>query len=396
MSLPAAKAPLIFLVAGEPSGDLLGARLMAALKAEAGGRIAFAGVGGPLMEAEGLKSLFPIGELAMMGLVEVVRHIPAVMRRIDETVAAVKSQRPALFLSIDSPGFSLRVAKKLKGEGIPLVHYVAPQVWAWKPGRAKKVAHYLDHLLCLLPFEPPYFTRYGLPASFVGHSAVEAAGKPVDVEAFRQRHAIPAKAPLLCALPGSRRAEVERLAPVMGETLRRLNLQIPDLHVVVPTVPNVASLVQSKVADWPVPTKVVEGQIEKYEAFAACRLAIAASGTVALELAVAGLPALVLYKVNVVSALIGGWMIKSKWVSLASLVLGRLVHPEFLQFRCRAGLVAPAALKLWHDGPERQKLIDDGKAAAIALGQGGEAPSLRAARIVLSLIGTGERPGKLA
>jgi lipid-A-disaccharide synthase len=389
-------APLVFLIAGEPSGDLLGARLMASLKAESGGRVRFAGLGGPLMQAEGLSSLFDTAELAVMGIVEVLGEIPRILRRIRQTVAAAIAARPDVFVSIDSPSFSLEVAKKLKGRGFPLVHYVAPSVWAWKAWRAKHIAGYLDHLMTLLPFEPAFFERHGLAATFVGHSAVEAAAQPTDAAGLRARLGLAPDQPLLAVLPGSRRSEVKRLAPVFGQALALLRRDHPGLAAVVPTVPNVAAQVRAAVAGWPVPTSVVEGQQAKYDAFAASRAAIAASGTVGLELAVAGLPAVMAYRVSGLSAAIARRALKIRWVSIASLVLDRLVQPECIQENCTPAAIVRAVAPLLLDTPERRRVVEEGHAAARLLGQDGEPPSRRAARVVLSLLGAAPSPGTAA
>lgn len=383
------QAPLIYLIAGEPSGDLLGARLMAALKRETRGRVRFAGLGGPLMQAEGLDSLFDTAELAVMGIVEVVAVIPRVLRRIRQTTAAAVAARPDVFVSIDSPSFSLQVSQRLKGRGFPLVHYVAPSVWAWKAWRAKHVAGFLDHLMTLLPFEPAYFERHGLAATFVGHPAVEAAARPTDPAGLRACLGLAPEQPLLAVLPGSRRSEVKRLAPVFGETLGLLRQQHPGLAAVVPTVPNVAAQVRAAVAGWPVPATVIEGQQAKYDAFAASRAAIAASGTVGLELAVAGLPAVMAYRVSGLSAAIARRALKIRWVSIASLVLDRLVQPECIQENCTPAMIARSVAPLMADTPERRRVVEEGRAAARLLGQEGEPPSRRAARVVLSLIGDG-------
>lgn len=381
------EGPLIFLVAGEPSGDLLGARLMAALKAETGGAIRFEGLGGPLMEAQGLKSLFDIREIAVMGFFEVVAHIPTVVKRIRECRAAALAAKPDLFLSIDSPSFSLEVSKALKGQGYPLVHYVAPSVWAWKKRRAKRVAEFLDHLLCLLPFEPPYFEVHGLKTSFIGHPAVEAAEKPVDPAALRARLGLSAEQPLLSVLPGSRRGEVKRHAAIFGEALGLLKEDLPGLAALVPTVPNVAEQVSRASEDWPVPAKVLASQDDKYAAFAASRAAMAVSGTVGIELAVAGLPAVMAYRLSPLSAALVPLMVNFRYASIASLVLDRLVQPECLQFQCNPRKIAQTLRPLIQETEERARVIRDGREAAKALGQGGPAPSQRAAKVVLGLIG---------
>ncbi len=381
--------PLVYLIAGEPSGDLLGARLMAALKAETGGQVRFAGLGGPLMQAEGLDSLFDTAELAVMGIVEVISEIPRILRRIRQTTAAALAARPDVFVSIDSPSFSLEVSQRLKGRGFPLVHYVAPSVWAWKAWRAKHVAKFLDHLMTLLPFEPPFFEKHGLAATFVGHPAVEAAALPTDPAGLRARLGLEPGQPLLAVLPGSRRSEVRRLAPIFGQTLGLLRQSHPGLTAIVPTVPNVAAQVRAAVADWPVPATVVEGQMAKYDAFAAADAAIAASGTVGLELAVAGLPAVMAYRVSGLSAWIARRALKIRWVSIASLVLDRLVQPECIQQDCQPATIARTVGPLMSDTPERRRVVAEGQAAARLLGQDGEAPSRRAAQLVLSMI----RPG---
>ncbi len=379
--------PLIFLVAGEPSGDQLGARLMAALKAETGGAVRFAGVGGPRMRAEGLQSLFPIDDLAVMGLVEVLPHLRRILRRISETVAAARRLRPDALVTIDAPGFSLRVAKRLEGAGFPLIHYVAPSVWAWKPWRARKIAGFLDHLLALLPFEPPYFEAHGLATTVVGHPAIEAAAEPADGPAFRRRHGIAGNAPLLAVLPGSRAGEVSRLAPVFAATLARLAPDFPGLCAVVPTVPNVAARVRAATAAWPVETYVLEQPSEKYAAFAAADAALAASGTVTVELAVARCPTVVAYKVSPVTAAIVRRMLKVRYASIANLVLDRPVQPELLQENCTPEKLGAALHPLLAEGKARQRQLADLDAVVAALsGTGKGPPSRQAARCVLQVV----------
>lgn len=384
------QGPLIFLIAGEPSGDLLGGRLMAALKAATGGQVRFAGIGGELMAAEGLRSLFPIGELSVMGLVEVLPHIRNIRRRLRQTVAAAEAARPDALVTIDSPGFTLRVSRRLKGRGFPLIHYVAPSVWAWKPWRARQIAAYLDHLIALLPFEPPYFEKHGLATTFGGHPAIEAATLPPgEGGAFRRAREIPAEAPLLCLLPGSRRAEVARLAPVFGRALRLMAERRPDLHAVVPTVSGVENMVRQAVQAWPVPAMVVVGADAKYRAFAASDLALAASGTVAVELAVAGLPAVIAYRVNPLSAFVARRLIKVDHVSLPNLVMGEDLQPELLQERCTPRNLAAALEQLLDNPAARRQQLEGCASVARQLGLGGPAPSRRAAAAILSVIRSG-------
>jgi lipid-A-disaccharide synthase len=382
--------PLIFLVAGEPSGDQLGARLMASLKAEAGAPVRFAGIGGPLMAAEGLDSLFPLDELSVMGFVDVLPHIPRLLRRVREVAEAAQAARPAALVTIDSPAFTLRVARRLakdpRGRGIPLIHYVAPSVWAWKPWRARRVAGYLDHLLALLPFEPAYFEPHGLVVTVVGHPAVEAATIAADGPAFRRRYGIPPDAPLVCVLPGSRRGEIARHEPVYAGALGLLKARFPDLRAVAPTVPTVADLVEAAAARWPVPAVVLRDPAEKYQAFAAADLAIATSGTIAVELAVAGVPALIGYRVGPVTAVIGRALLRIKYASLVNLILDRMVQTELLQEDCTAARFAAEAERLLRDPVVRQAQTDGAREAAKRLGHGGEAPSRKAARAVLKVI----------
>jgi lipid-A-disaccharide synthase len=380
----ATAAPLIALVAGEPSGDALGARLMVALRLEAGGGVRFAGVGGDRMAREGLRSFFPMSELSVMGLFPVIPHVPRILRRLRETAAAIIALRPAAVVTIDSPGFTLRLARRLHGHGIPLVHYVAPTVWAWKPGRARRIARFLDRLLVLLPFEPPYFERHGLPCEFVGHPAVEAPAG--DGAAFRLRHAIPAGAPLLCAMPGSRRSEIDRLGPIYGETLRQLRARMPELRAVVPAVAWLEREIGAAAATWE-GTIVVPESTEKLDAFAAADIALVKSGTGALEVAVAGLPCVVTQRLGPLSGWIAQRVLRVRHVSLVNILLGQLAQPELLQGDCTPPALSAALAGLLADGDARRRQRDLGLRAAAMVGLGGVPPSRRAARGVLRAIG---------
>lgn len=378
-------APLIFLVAAEASADGLGARLMRSLKEGSQGRVRFAGIGGPAMAAEGLDSLVPFGELNIMGIVEIVPHVARVLRRVRETVAAIREMAPAAVVTIDAPAFSFRVQRKLKGGPSLLVHYVAPTVWAWRPRRAQLIAGFLDHLLCILPFELPYFEKVGLPASFVGHSVVEQDGVVPDGVGFRRRYAI-GDAPLLCVLPGSRKGEVKRLLPVFSETVARLVTERPTLRIVVPTVSSVVGEVREAVGSWPGSPIILESIEEKHHAFAASTAALAASGTVNLELAVAGLPFAIAYKVSGLSYIVGRLMVRVPSIVMTNILLKRNVIAEFLQDRCRADLIATEIGRLLDDPKARQEQKEAGAEAARLLGKGGPPPSERAARILLDLI----------
>ncbi len=378
--------PLIFVVAGEPSGDMLGARLMAALGRRTDGAARFAGVGGERMIAEGIESLFPMADLSVMGYLEVVPRLPLILTRLRQTAAAARALRPDAVITIDSPEFSLRLAHRLAGAGAPLIHYVAPQVWAHRPGRAAGIAGLLDHLLALLPFEPPYFERFGLPCSFVGHPVVEEGADRGDGAGFRTRHGIAPEATVVCMLPGSRPTEVVRLLPAFGDALGLLASRFPAIRAVVPTVATVASEVAAEAARWPVETVVVVGARERYDAFAAASVALAASGTVALELAIAGVPAVIAYKANPLTAWAARRMMRVPYVSLVNLILDRPVYPELLQERCRPDLLADAVGALLADRRAREAQSAEAREAVAEIGLGGPSPSGRAAEVILDVI----------
>ncbi|MBE71900.1 MAG: lipid-A-disaccharide synthase [Thalassospira sp.] len=376
--------PKIMLVAGEASGDQLGGRLMAALKAKQD-HIRFIGVGGPRMEREGLKSLFPMNEMSVMGLTEVVPHIPHLLKRISQTADFAKSEKPDVVITIDAPDFSFRVGKKLKGKGIPLVHYVAPSVWAWREGRAKKIAGFLDHLLALLPFEPPYFEKEGLPTTFIGHSAVEERHDG-DGERFRTQHGLTPDQKLLAVLPGSRNSEVKRLLPVFRKVIDDVAAKYPDARIVVPTVSKVVDTVTEEMKSWPLDPIIVASDRERHDAFSAADCALAASGTVSLELAIAGVPHVIAYQVNAVTGWIAKRLIKIDTVTIVNLVLGKKLIPEFLQDKCKAKKIIPVLETLMADSPERAAQIDGFEEACTLLGFGDRPPSEKAAEQILKII----------
>ncbi|MBX6367504.1 MAG: lipid-A-disaccharide synthase [Rhodospirillales bacterium] len=378
---------LVFLIAGEPSGDVLGGALMRALKERTGGAISFAGVGGERMAAEGLQSLVPLHELAVMGIAEVLPRARLILRRVRETAEAIVRLRPDAVVTIDSSGFTWRIAQALRrrGERLPLIHYVAPMVWAWGAGRVRRIARWYDHLMCLLPFEPPYFEQAGLPATWVGHPVLESGLDRGDGEGFRARQGIAPEAPLLTVLPGSRQTEVRRLLPVFGATVQRLAGRFPDLRVVVPTVANVADAVSGAVREWAVPAFVVEG-VEKRDAYAASDAALAASGTVALELAMARLPAVVAYRVNPLTAFLAQRLVKVRYVNLVNLLLDREAVPELLLERCTPEALESAVAVLLADEAARAAQVGAYEEALARLGSEGARPSLRAADVVLDVI----------
>lgn len=380
----------IFILTGEPSGDLLGARLMQAIKRKLGDDVTFEGVGGTRMVAEGLHEIFPQRDLALFGLFELLPKIFLILKRLKQTVEHVKATQPDIVITIDSPDFSLRVGKRLKmdsvSKNIKLIHYVAPSVWAWRPERAKKIAAFLDHLLALFPFEPPYFTKEGLPCSFVGHTLVESGIDRADGNAFRARHEFRDSDVLLTVLPGSRGSEVSRLLDVFEATAEKLHDQIPNLKVIVPTVPHVAQRVRDHVTGWTVPVLVVEDEGDKYAAFRASQAALCASGTVTLELALANLPMVVAYKLSALTVALYRHMFTIKHFSLVNILLGREVVPERLQQFCNPEQLTADLLPLLrgHAAADAQRM--ELQNIAPMLQNSTQAPSDAAADVVVSYL----------
>ncbi|WP_109464473.1 lipid-A-disaccharide synthase [Albibacillus kandeliae] len=379
----------VFLIAGEPSGDRLGGALMEGLRQLAPG-ISFEGVGGPLMQAQGMTSLFPMEELSVMGLAEVLPKYRHLKRRITETARAALDSKPDVLISIDSPDFCLRVARLVKAESaIRTVHYVAPTVWAWRPGRAAKMAQVIDQVLALFPFEPPYMEAAGMECDFVGHPVVsEPVADATDVAAFRAEAGL-GEAPYLLVLPGSRRGEVGRLVQPFGDALRRFIPQHPNMRVVVPAAGHVAPMVREAVQDWPGNPVVLDPNDttpdlavrRKRAAFAGADLALAASGTVSLELAAARTPMVIAYTFHWLTWQIMRRMALIDTVTLVNLVSETRVVPECLGPDCRGELISARLGEV--------QAAPDAQAEAMALtmerlGQGDEAPGLRAARAVLA------------
>ncbi|HSD92424.1 MAG TPA: lipid-A-disaccharide synthase, partial [Methyloceanibacter sp.] len=381
------REPLIFIVSGETSGDNLAGRLMAALKRETGGKVRFAGVGGPQSEGQGLKSLFPMRDLSVMGLAEILPHLPRLLRRLGETTKAAKQLKPDAVVTVDSPGFCLRLAHHLRGSGIPVIHYVAPQLWAWGSFRARKLRKRVDHVMALLPFEVPFFTQYGIPATYVGHPAIDAGAEHGDGPGFRARHGLDPEAPVLCVLPGSRAAEASRMLPVFAEALGLLKEKFPDLRIVIPVVDSVAELVSQTTRRWPLPVLLVSDTQERFDAFAASNAALAKSGTVTLELALAGVPMVVAYRINPASAFLVRRMgVAVEHASLVNLLNGRQVVPEFLQDDCTAANLAAAVAELLGSEQARAAQQRAFEQVAKTLGERVPPPSERAAKVVLDIV----------
>jgi lipid-A-disaccharide synthase len=381
--------PLIFIVSGETSGDNLAGRLMAALKAETGGRVRFAGVGGRESEAQGLESLFPMRELSLMGLAEVLPHLPRLIGRLNQTADAALTMKPDAVVTVDSPSFTLRVAQRLQGSGIPVVHYVAPQLWAWRPGRAKKLAKRVDHIMALLPFEPAFFAKYGIASTFVGHPAIESGAVNGDGPAFRVKHAIPADATILCVVPGSRPGEVRRILPIFDAALTLIREKHADLRIVIPVADATADLVAEHTRDWPFPVTFASPP-ERFDAFAASDVAMAKSGTVTLELALAGVPMVIAYRVNPATAFIVRRMISVKYASLVNLLAEREVIPEFLQENCTPENLAAGVEALLDSEQLREKQRQGFGEVVHMLSDSSQSPSERAAKVVLDIVASRE------
>lgn len=374
----------IFLVAGEASGDALAGPLMAALRRQLGPNLRFAGIGGERMAEQGLGSLFPMAELSLMGLVEVLPHLPRLWRRLRQAEAAIRSQRPHVVVTVDAPGFNFRLAARLAGSGIPIVHYVAPTVWAWRPGRAQRIAPLFRHLLAVLPFEPPWFERWGLATTYVGHPVLETVAGVVPARP-------PAGGPLVCLLPGSRRGEIRRLLPIFAAALAILRQRHPGLSAVLPTVPAVAEEVREAVGAWPVPPEVILGRQQGLAAMAGADVALAASGTVTLELALLGTPLVAAYRANALTVAVVRWLLRVPYVTLVNLVLDRPVVPELLQERCRPELLAAALDRLLSDpaaaAEQRAAFAELARRLVVEV-----PPSERAAAVVADIVR--ERAGK--
>jgi lipid-A-disaccharide synthase len=380
----------IFLVATEESGDRLGAGLMKVLRQRLGGAVEFEGVGGRAMAREGLNSLFPIEELSIIGLAAVVAQLPKILRLIRRTVAAVLASAPDILVIIDSPDFTHRVARRVraKDDSIPIIDYVSPTVWAWRPGRARAMLRYVDHVLALLPFEPEAYRRLrGPPCSYVGHPLTEQLNSlgPNAEERVRREGA----PPLLLVLPGSRRSEIRRHMAVFGAALGKLQADGVAFDLVLPTMPHLVDAVRAGAEKWPVAPKIVVGEQEKRAVFRTARAALAKSGTVTLELALSGVPMVTAYRVGGAEAAILSRAIKVQSVILANLVMGENIVPEFLQKDCTAENLARALRPLLSDTPERKRQMDGFAKIDAIMSTGNTAPSVRAADIVLATMRKG-------
>jgi lipid-A-disaccharide synthase len=377
----------IFLIATEESGDRLGANLMKVLRQRLGGAVRFEGVGGKSMAREGLVSQFPIERLSIMGLAAVVKQLPTILRLIRDTATAVTQAAPDILVIIDSPDFTHRVARRVRARdpAIPIVDYVSPSVWAWRPGRARAMRTYVDHVLALLPFEPEEYLRlHGPPCSYVGHPLTEQIGslRPGTDEQKRRDEA----PPVLLVLPGSRRSEIRHHMTAFGVTLGRLAAEGVPFEPILPTMPHLQEAVADGVKRWKVKPRIVIGEQEKRAAFRIAHAALAKSGTVTLELALAGVPMVAAYRAGAVEAWIMRRMIQSNSVILANLVIGESVVPEFIQQDCTSKKLLPALREVLADTPLRRRQLEAFAKIDAIMSTGNQPPSVRAADIVLAML----------
>jgi lipid-A-disaccharide synthase len=377
----------IFMVATEESGDRLGASLMKVLRQRLGDAVRFEGVGGRAMASQGLASRFPIEDLSIIGFSGVVQRLPTILRHIRETADAVLETSPDMLIIIDSPDFTHRVARRVRAKdaAIPIVDYVSPSVWAWRPGRARAMRGYIDHVLAVLPFEPEAHRRLGgPPCSYVGHPLIEqiATLRPGPDEQ-RRRDAPP---PVLLVLPGSRRGEIRHHMAVFGETLGQLRAQGVAFELVLPTMPHLQDSIASALQDWPVQPRMVVGEADKRAAFRLAHAAFAKSGTVTLELAISGVPMVAAYKAGSLEAWIVRRRITSSSVILANLVVGENVVPEFIQEDCTPANLVPSLRDVLGDTPLRRRQVDAFARIDAIMSTGQKSPSVRAADIVLATL----------
>jgi lipid-A-disaccharide synthase len=378
----------LFLIAGEHSGDALGAKLIESLRALSPRPLELEGVGGDLMAEQGCPSLFPLAEIAVMGPFDVLFRLPQIWQRIRQSVKAVIAQDPDALVILDSPEFTHQVAKRVRRlrPAIPIIDYVSPSVWAWRPGRARKMCRYVDHVLAILPFEPEVHRRLGgPPCSYVGHPFVERLDwiERLDPEALRQRLGLPKNRMVIVVLPGSRTSEVKRLMAPFGDALRRVQERVGSFEVILPVVDSVRALIEEGLATWPLQPHLVSGATDKFAAFRLARVALAASGTVTLELALAGTPMVVGYRGDVLASSLK-FLVVAPSVVLPNLVLGENVFPELLLGDCTSEKLAQALLPLVMGGPERDRQLNGVARVATLVREDDDPPSKRAASIVLA------------
>lgn len=377
-----------YLIAGEPSGDSLGARLMEAIRRQDKDAV-FVGIGGEGMQNQGLHSLFNISELAVMGIAEVIPSIPRILNRINQTVEEIKRQQPDVLITIDSWSFCARIHKKVRALNlnVPQVHYVAPQVWAWKKKRARTMYKYIDLLLTLFPHEPKYFTPYNLDTIFVGHPVIESTMKKTpESENFRQRYQIPQNNKIMLILPGSRHNEIKHLLPDFLETVKKMRAKHLDFTYILPTVSTVAEHVKQIVTASGLPIIVIETEAERRAAFQNADIAVAASGTVALELAILDIPHVIAYKVPKLTEWIARRCLHIQFVNLTNILLGYEVVPELLQTACNPDNILQYLEQFLDKNILYRRQMENFAKLRQLLGLGEQTPSDNAAAAIIKML----------
>lgn len=385
LELAVARTKKIVLIAGESSGDLLGSDLMKNLK-KSHPTVECFGVGGDKMLTEGLQPFFPMSDINLMGVVEILTQIPRIFKRLSQTATQIKQLKPDVVVTIDAQGFSLRLQKRLKKSGIKVVQYVSPTVWAWRAHRAKVLAANTDHILCLYPFEPDYFIREGGKATFVGHPIITQGVEKGDGASFREAHKIPKNKTVISILPGSRRFEIDNLTPLFKKVAENLYQQNADLHFVVPTLPDREVLVKTHLDGWRVPFDVVSSTKSKYDAFSASAFSVAASGTIALELAAASLPTIIAYKVNAMTAFIVRHMVKTPYACMINILNQKPIVPELLQQLCTVENLTQEAMRFMKNKSVRDEQIKYMRKSIEMLSADHKKPGEKASEIVGSYL----------
>lgn len=380
----------VFMIAGEDSGDSLGASLISALEEIHGDALECMGVGGPKMSAAGFDELLPLDQISVVGLWEVLPKIPRLIKINKAIVEEIEKQQPDVVVTIDFPDFNFIIGKNLKKRGVykgKIVHYVSPSVWAWRPERAKKIASFLDGIICLFPMEPEYYTKHGLSARFIGHPIASLDVSSVDAARYRADNDITPETKTLGLFLGSRETELKKIAPAIVEAAKYINEVYPHVHVIVPTLPKTEFEVQQCLTGLNAPMIVAANPLFKWESFKACDLAIAVSGTVALELAYVGVPHVIAYKLNPVTALILRFLVKVKHVHLANILLGKDVVPEFLQGKCNGGTIAQHVMKMMRDETMSKTQVEAFQKLPEMLGYGqSKTPSQKAAEFIGEIV----------
>ena len=380
----------IFIIAGEDSGDKLGSAIIDSLREAFDGSINFVGIGGSGMMNRGLDSIFPMSDLSVMGLVEIALQYPNLKNRLNQTIQSILDEKPDILLTIDAPEFCFRVAKKIKlsNKNIPIAHYVAPSVWAWRPNRAKKISKFVDHILALLPFEPRYFRDVGIKCYFVGHPIVtESLADEESIAEFKNEYSL-ADEPIILCLPGSRKSEIDRLMPVFGETLEKFSNILPSARFVLPSTPNIYEYSKKYLGSMPKdviflsPEKIGIDKYLKFKkaSFKISSLALAASGTVSLELAANNTPMVIGYDMGFLSRQIIGLMLKTETVNLVNLITGNRNIPECLGANFKSENLFLEMVRVYSNN---QNQIKDFRTTMDLLGQNNEPPNDRAANSLL-------------